>query len=39
MVAKELAQYLKESDYVLDYQTYVGTASPITFNGLFATMI
>ena len=34
MVAKELAQYLKESDYVLNYQTYVGTASPITFNGL-----
>lgn len=34
MVAKELAQYLKESDYVIDYQTYVGTTSPITFNGL-----
>lgn len=34
MVAKELAQYLMSSDYVLDYQTYVGTASPITFNGL-----
>ncbi len=34
VVAKELAQYLKESDYVLDFQTYVGTASPITFNGL-----
>jgi multidrug efflux pump subunit AcrB len=34
MVTKELAQFLKSSSYVKDYQTYVGTASPITFNGL-----
>ena len=34
MVTKELAQFLKQSHYVRDFQTYVGTASPITFNGL-----
>ena len=34
MVTKELAQFLKQSHYVKDFQTYVGTASPITFNGL-----
>ena len=34
MVAKEIAQYIKESPYVKDYQSYTGTASPITFNGL-----
>ncbi len=34
MVTKEIAQYIKESEFVNDYQTYVGTASPITFNGL-----
>ena len=34
MVSKEIAQYIKESKFVKNYQTYVGTASPITFNGL-----
>jgi len=34
MVAKEIAQYIKESSYVKNYQSYTGTASPITFNGL-----
>ena len=34
MVAKEIAQYIKESPYVKNYQSYTGTASPITFNGL-----
>ena len=34
MVTKELAQYIKESPYVKNYQAYTGTASPITFNGL-----
>lgn len=34
MVVKELSQYVKESDYVQNFQTYTGTASPITFNGL-----
>lgn len=34
VVTKEIAQYLRQSTYVNDYQTYVGTASPITFNGL-----
>ena len=34
MVTQEIAQYIKESEFVSDYQSYVGTASPITFNGL-----
>ncbi|MDH3323578.1 MAG: efflux RND transporter permease subunit, partial [Flavobacteriaceae bacterium] len=34
MVTKEIAQYIKQSAFVNDYQTYVGTSSPITFNGL-----
>ena len=34
MVIKELSQYVKESEYVQNFQTYTGTASPITFNGL-----
>lgn len=34
MVAKEITQYIKQSEFVRDYQTYTGTASPITFNGL-----
>jgi len=34
MVTREISQYIKESKFVNDYQTYVGTASPITFNGL-----
>jgi len=34
MVTKEIVQYIKQSKFVNNYQTYVGTASPITFNGL-----
>lgn len=34
MVTKEIAQYIKENEFVKNYQTYVGTSSPITFNGL-----
>ncbi|MCA0932105.1 efflux RND transporter permease subunit [Lutimonas saemankumensis] len=34
MVAKEIMQYIRESEYVEHYQSYTGTASPITFNGL-----
>ena len=34
MVTKEIAQYIKESSFVQNYQSYTGTASPITFNGL-----
>ncbi len=34
MVVKEIAQYIKESQFVKNYQSYAGTASPITFNGL-----
>ena len=34
MVIKEIAQYVKGSEYVQNFQTYTGTASPITFNGL-----
>jgi multidrug efflux pump subunit AcrB len=33
-VAKEIAQYISEQDEVVNYQTYVGTSAPITFNGL-----
>ncbi len=33
-VTKEIALYLSEQDEVLNYQTYVGTSAPITFNGL-----
>lgn len=33
-VARELSQYLSEQSEVLFYQSYVGTSSPITFNGL-----
>ncbi|MCK3684915.1 efflux RND transporter permease subunit [Maribellus sp. YY47] len=33
-VTKELASYIAEQDNVLDYQSYVGTASPMNFNGL-----
>jgi multidrug efflux pump subunit AcrB len=31
---KELATYIAQQDYVINYQTYVGTASPMNFNGL-----
>ena len=33
-VTKEIAQYLSEQEHVVNYQTYVGTSAPITFNGL-----
>ncbi len=33
-VAKELAVYVSKNKLVTNYQTYVGTASPISFNGL-----
>ena len=34
MVIKELSQYIRQSSFVNNFQTYTGTASPITFNGL-----
>ncbi len=34
VVTKELAAYIAKQDNVVDYQTYVGTAAPINFNGL-----
>jgi len=33
-VTKEIAFYLKKQVEVVNYQTYVGTAAPINFNGL-----
>lgn len=33
-VTKELATYIAKQENVLNYQTYVGTASPMNFNGL-----
>jgi multidrug efflux pump subunit AcrB len=33
-VAKELAVYISNNDKVTNYQTYVGTSAPISFNGL-----
>ncbi len=33
-VAKELAVYLSRNEKVTNYQTYVGTSAPISFNGL-----
>ena len=33
-VTKELGQYLSKEPEVLNYQSYVGTSAPITFNGL-----
>ncbi len=33
-VTQEIAAYVKNRPEVVNYQTYVGTASPITFNGL-----
>ena len=33
-VAKELAVYLSRNKKVTNYQTYVGTSAPISFNGL-----
>ncbi|MDP2088992.1 MAG: efflux RND transporter permease subunit [Flavobacteriaceae bacterium] len=34
MVTKEIAQLVGQNPMVKDYQSYAGTASPITFNGL-----
>lgn len=34
VVTNEIASYLKQTPEVLSYQTYVGTAAPINFNGL-----
>ncbi|MDO9260515.1 MAG: efflux RND transporter permease subunit, partial [Flavobacteriaceae bacterium] len=34
MVTKEISQLVGQNPMVKDYQSYVGTASPITFNGL-----
>ncbi|MBT8293275.1 MAG: efflux RND transporter permease subunit [Eudoraea sp.] len=34
VVAKEISQYLATRPEVVDYQSYVGTSAPITFNGL-----
>lgn len=34
VVAKEIGQYLATQPLVKDYQNYVGTSAPITFNGL-----
>ena len=33
-VAREIGQYLKTHNEVINYQSYVGTSAPITFNGL-----
>lgn len=33
-VAKEVAQYLKTVPEIVNYQSYVGSSAPITFNGL-----
>ena len=33
-VTKELASYIAQQENVINYQTYVGTASPMNFNGL-----
>ncbi len=34
VVAKEIALYLTQNELVDNYQTYVGTSAPISFNGL-----
>jgi len=34
VVAKEISQYLATRPEVVNYQSYVGTSAPITFNGL-----
>jgi multidrug efflux pump subunit AcrB len=34
VVAKEVGQYIANRPEVVNYQTYVGTSAPITFNGL-----
>ncbi len=34
VVAQELTAYIAQQENVMNYQTYVGTASPMNFNGL-----
>ena len=34
VVAQEIGQFLSTQDKVVNYQNYVGTSAPITFNGL-----
>ena len=34
VVAKEIGQFLSTQDKIVNYQNYVGTSAPITFNGL-----
>jgi len=34
LVTKEISQYLATNSEVVDYQNYIGTSAPITFNGL-----
>ena len=34
VVTKEIGQYLSQSPEVVNYQNYIGTSAPITFNGL-----
>ena len=34
LVTQEVAQFLRRRPEVVNYQTYVGTSAPITFNGL-----
>ncbi|WP_372751028.1 efflux RND transporter permease subunit [Labilibaculum sp.] len=34
VVTKELAAYISEQENVVNYQSYVGTAAPMNFNGL-----
>ncbi|NNK31012.1 MAG: efflux RND transporter permease subunit [Flavobacteriaceae bacterium] len=34
VVTQEVARYLSGQDHVVNYQSYVGTSAPITFNGL-----
>jgi len=34
VVAKEISQYISQQEMVLHYQAYIGTAAPISFNGL-----
>lgn len=31
---KDITQYISQEEYVLNYQSYIGAAAPITFNGL-----
>jgi len=34
VVTREIAEYISKQEMVVDYQTYTGTAGPISFNGL-----